>query len=652
MHPAPSDPPESPSASDTDPQPQSGRPDATSDSQVPSAHVGGSLRWRRIRRRVGFGVLGLLTVLAGSAGVDAYLGRKLTQRGLMVTDLSVGRADRAEFASFLDDLQRRYDSAEITVTLPDRDTMLTGAEVGLTVDRDQLTRSAFSAGRTGGLLHRARSYLRSTTGASRLPVPVSLDQEKLRVALRSIDSDFEGRPSDPSLRLVNDRWVVDPQRPGDVPDSDEAATRIITHMRRKASPASVTVGRKRSAASYTEAELDDLVSAAKAATDVPLVVKAGTGTAIVQPTQLRRSVIADVDGLNVSLRLSGDTLRFVFGQLSIANVQARDASLTVDTVPSNDPDSPDTLKPRIIPSATGTRCCADDSGRRIATALSAPDRRDQPEPVVLDTVVVVPKVTTEQLTKLGIVEPIGTFTTKHAPGETRVKNIHRIADLLRGTIIEPGETFSVNETIGPRSRDNGFFAAGVIEQGIFKEDFGGGISQFATTLFNASFFSGLDLVEYQSHSLYISRYPYGREATLSFPAPDLKVRNNTPYAVLLWPTYTDRTITVTLLSTRYVTGTVVAQRKASSGQCTAVYTERLRTYVDGRSERDTTKALYRPSEGRDCNGQLTPAAQALERERAARAAAREAARAKRQAQQKRTTTTKPKPSASTDEASE
>ena len=77
-----------------------------------------------------------------------------------------------------------------------------------------------------------------------------------------------------------------------------------------------------------------------------------------------------------------------------------------------------------------------------------------------------------------------------------------------------------------------------IENGVLVDTVGGGISQFATTTFNAAFFGGLDLVEYQSHSIYISRYPYGREATLSFPKPDLVIGNNTPYGVLIWPTYT------------------------------------------------------------------------------------------------------------------
>jgi vancomycin resistance protein YoaR len=201
----------------------------------------------------------------------------------------------------------------------------------------------------------------------------------------------------------------------------------------------------------------------------------------------------------------------------------------------------------------------------------------------------------------GVTQPVASFTTYHAAGESRVTNIHRIADLLRGTLIEPHGTFSVNRTIGPRTRAKGFVEAGVIEQGSFTTSVGGGISQFATTLFNAAFFGGLDFVEYQSHSIYISRYPYGREATLSYPAPDLELSNPTDHGVLIWPTYTGSSITVTLWSTPTVTVEQTGQSEEAAGNCTRVNTERTRTSLaSGQRRVDTVHATYRPGEGVDC----------------------------------------------------
>ncbi|MYA85833.1 MAG: hypothetical protein F4Y12_09640, partial [Acidimicrobiaceae bacterium] len=149
----------------------------------------------------------------------------------------------------------------------------------------------------------------------------------------------------------------------------------------------------------------------------------------------------------------------------------------------------------------------------------------------------------------------------------------------------------------------GFVPAKMILDGVFVDSVGGGISQYATTVFNAAFFAGLDFIDYQSHTIYLSRYPYGREATVSYPAPDLVLENNTPYGVMLWPTTADDSITVRLYSTPWVLAEQTGQWTRTVGtSCTRVTTERTRTYLDdGRTETDTVWAQYRP-EGLKCDG--------------------------------------------------
>jgi hypothetical protein len=205
-----------------------------------------------------------------------------------------------------------------------------------------------------------------------------------------------------------------------------------------------------------------------------------------------------------------------------------------------------------------------------------------------------------------IVEKVGEFTTPHACCEARVQNIHRIADIVRGAYLVPGETMSLNEFVGPRTVENGFVSAGAIRQGHLIQEVGGGVSQFATTIFNAAYFAGLDIVEYRSHSIYFSRYPYGREATISNPAPDLVFTNTTDYPVLIWTSYTDTSITVTMYSTRNVGVEELEQRTSRRGVCTQVETDRERTFSDGRVVVDTFFAEYRPAEGIDCSGNRIP----------------------------------------------
>lgn len=249
--------------------------------------------------------------------------------------------------------------------------------------------------------------------------------------------------------------------------------------------------------------------------------------------------------------------------------------------------------PVLADDAVAMKCCDASSASRILNAIvaEAPD-------VELDLV----PADVNPLIDFGVVELIGEFTTEHPAGQSRVDNIQRMADIVRGTLIEPDGVLSINDRVGRRTLDGGFVEAGVIYNGVLDLDVGGGVSQFATTIFNAAFFAGLDFDEYQAHSIYFSRYPYGREATISFPAPDLQIRNTTPYPVLVWTSYTSTSITVELYSTTYAVTTESGAFTQPAGACTRAVTERTRTYPDKDPVVDTVEALYQPQEGIGCNG--------------------------------------------------
>jgi len=159
-----------------------------------------------------------------------------------------------------------------------------------------------------------------------------------------------------------------------------------------------------------------------------------------------------------------------------------------------------------------------------------------------------PEVTTADIEALGITGLIGEFTTPHRCCEPRVTNIHLIADATDGALLMPGEVFSLNAHVGQRTREKGYVPAPAIIMGELDccdspINIGGGTSQWTTTLYNAAFFAGLEDVAHTPHSEWISRYPEGREATLGWPAPDLKFRNNTGHALIIRAVYTDTSVT-------------------------------------------------------------------------------------------------------------
>ncbi|MGN0122738.1 MAG: VanW family protein [Rhodococcus sp. (in: high G+C Gram-positive bacteria)] len=162
-----------------------------------------------------------------------------------------------------------------------------------------------------------------------------------------------------------------------------------------------------------------------------------------------------------------------------------------------------------------------------------------------------PELTTEGAEKLGIEEVVSEFTTSGFEYASGV-NIRLAAQEINGAIVKPGETFSFNDYTGPRGAAQGYIESGIIESGRPGKAVGGGISQLATTLYNATYFAGMEDVEHTEHSYYISRYPAAREATIYDGAIDLKFRNPFDTGVLIQTIGTSSDITVRIWGTKTV----------------------------------------------------------------------------------------------------
>jgi vancomycin resistance protein YoaR len=131
----------------------------------------------------------------------------------------------------------------------------------------------------------------------------------------------------------------------------------------------------------------------------------------------------------------------------------------------------------------------------------------------------------------------------------RVNNIQTLASALDGTLIPPGGQFSFNGTVGPRTAEKGYQEGGTIVGGRLVPTLGGGICQVSTTLFNSVFLSGLQVDQRLNHSFYISHYPKGRDATVSWGGPDFKFTNDTSSWVLIATGYSNSSVTISLYGT-------------------------------------------------------------------------------------------------------
>ncbi|MGH3425067.1 MAG: VanW family protein, partial [Nocardioidaceae bacterium] len=187
-------------------------------------------------------------------------------------------------------------------------------------------------------------------------------------------------------------------------------------------------------------------------------------------------------------------------------------------------------RPRVVPARAGAEIEPADVAKALVPVLpkSGAARR-----VTIDARTVEPEFSTKDAKALGIKEKISAYHTSYPHATYRNVNQGRAAELIDGTVLKPGETFSFNDTVGERTRANGFTKGTIISGGVFREELGGGVSQVATTMYNAAFFAGLKDVEHKPHSFYISRYPVGREATVAWPSVDLSFTNDTGHGVLI-----------------------------------------------------------------------------------------------------------------------
>jgi len=230
----------------------------------------------------------------------------------------------------------------------------------------------------------------------------------------------------------------------------------------------------------------------------------------------------------------------------------------------------------IEPGSRGTRIDEDDAAMRLYLAGLTTSRTGQLS-LKEDAE---PNVTTEALESLGINHLVSSFTTYHPCCADRVTNIQTMADRMDEVIIRSGQQFSINDFVGQRTPEKGYVPAGTIVAGELKDTVGGGVSQFATTTYNAVFWGGYEDIDHKPHSYYFTRYPEGIEATINWTTPDLVFRNNTNKAIMIDTRYTADSITIRIFGEndgRTVKGEQVGgqtkMRVTSSGGANALHVE-------------------------------------------------------------------------------
>jgi vancomycin resistance protein YoaR len=461
--------------------------------------------------------MGGLLVMAGVLYLAGYVatGDKVPKKA-QISGVAVGGLSRSEAIQKLSVELGPRATEPLNLTVGEKEAQLKPVDAGLAVDYAQ---SVDAAG--GGKSLNPLRILRTLTGGSAIDAVIVVDQPRLNAAVGELAKIFNQEPVDAKLRYDGTKIKQKQAQEGAVLQQDPAAATITSGFLKVTGP--IALPAEISQPAVTNDEADQVVATfAKPAISDPIKVKVnGAKSFEITPRMLAGSIsFVQRDG----------TLVPVLDEKKLRR-NARPALTKIELVePKNATVRLVNGKPKVIPAVNGTTITADNLKKAVEPVLIKPAAERK---VRVQLTGDKASFSTAEAKKLRIKQVTGQFTTYFPYLPYRNINIGRAAALINGTLLKPGEIFSLNQVVGERTAANGFTEGYIIKDGRFRKELGGGVSQSATTTFNAMFFAGLKDIEHKPHGLFIDRYPAGREATVAWPSLDLKFQNDTKYGVLV-----------------------------------------------------------------------------------------------------------------------
>lgn len=473
------------------------------------------------------GVLALLlavgVVFAGSAD--------RIPKGVTVAGVDVGGLTAPEARAKLAALAARRASEPVTFTAGGRRFLVRPSRLDVRADWTAAAASALDKG-DGPIPLRGLERLRVRLFGAEIAPPARAYRPALELVLRRMATAVETPAREASIELRGLRPVILPARAGARLER-EAAGRVVVAALAGFEREPVALPVEVDEPAVTRDALVPVAAQVRTALSAPVRLTFRGGGWTIRPAELAPLLDLPADGVR-ALRVGGPEAERYFRNLARGlHRSAVSASFDVDASgkvsvargrPGRDLDIPATER--------GVLAAAVHTQQRAA-------------PLVVASVE--PKLTTAEARKLRIERRLAVYTTLYAGSADRIRNLQRAVTLLDGARVAPGATFSFNKHVGPRTEERGFRSAPVIMNGKYEEGVGGGVSQVATTLFNAVWDAGLPITDRTAHALYISRYPAGRDATVNYPDVDLQFRNDTGRWLVLQTSFDESGIAIGVL---------------------------------------------------------------------------------------------------------
>ncbi|QIK84037.1 VanW family protein [Sanguibacter sp. HDW7] len=474
-----------------------------------------------------WGALGVVVLAGGYVAAQVVTADQIP-RGTTVAGLEIGGKSRADAISLLESELGPRASEPISVTAGKLTASIDPAAAGLGLDARGTV-----AGLTGFSLAPG-DLVRTLFGGDEIGPSLTIDDGLLRDAIAETAVSLRTEPVDGKVAFVDGRVEKIDAVPGLDVDVERARTKILGSYLTSTGP--VDLPTSEIEPQITQAETD---AAQK------------TGTALVSAP-----VRVEVDGQKAELPISalGAAATFVAKDGALVLDLDKDAVAKAVLSRTKDLETKATGakfvfkdgKPSISGGKSGLALDRDALTASVLTAATTPGTRTATTKLVETE----SDSSRKALEALGVKKVVAEFTTPLTDSyAARNANLTLAAKKITGQLIKPGEEWSLTETLSPITLEAGYVNAGVIDRGRLQDGVGGGLSQMATTTYNAFYFAGVDILEHRPHSFYFTRYPEGRESTMFVGSIDMRIKNDTPYGILIQSWVKDGKVVVKLWST-------------------------------------------------------------------------------------------------------
>ncbi len=230
----------------------------------------------------------------------------------------------------------------------------------------------------------------------------------------------------------------------------------------------------------------------------------------------------------------------------------------------------------------------------VEAAQYVMDAAAEGERIRLPAEVVYPQMTAEELNAVLFRDKLSTFTTYVSGSSTRRGNVKLSGEFVNGTVLNHGDVFDYNQTVGERTVERGFGEAAAYRNGETVQEVGGGICQTSSTIYCAVLLADLEIVQRANHRFFPGYVELGMDATVSWGGPEFRFRNDTGYPIRLEVIYKNNNLTVNIYGTKTDdTYVVMTHEVLSTTPYTTIYQETMDLMWGQQSTKQTPYTGYK-----------------------------------------------------------